>query len=80
MEMPLWIPESDPDAAGFFAFNINKAIRDGLVFRPLKETVSATLAWAATRPEDHPWNAGISLEREIELLRLWKRTYAKEPG
>lgn len=70
MEMPLWIPESDPDAAGFFTISVDKAIRSGLTHRPLLETVADTLAWARTRPADHTWRAGLSRQREAELLHL----------
>ena len=72
IELPLWIPGSDPGATGFFAFDISKALSDGLVFRPLTETVSDTLAWDAVRPADYAWRAGISPERESELLSLWQ--------
>jgi 2'-hydroxyisoflavone reductase len=67
MEMPLWIPESDPDAA-LNQTSIRKALAAGLAFRPLEDTLRSTLAWAATRPADHSWRAGITREREAELL------------
>lgn len=70
-EMPLWIPESDPDAAGFFAFNCDKAIAAGLIFRPLEETVRDTLDWNAGRAENREWRAGMKPEREAELLEKW---------
>jgi 2'-hydroxyisoflavone reductase len=70
-EMPLWIPDSDPDSGGFGAINCAKAIAAGLTFRPLPETVRDTLAWEATRPADYSWRAGISAERESELLKAW---------
>jgi 2'-hydroxyisoflavone reductase len=69
MDMPLWIPESDPSSAGFFAFDNRKAIAAGLTFRPLENTVAATLDWLKPRPADHPWRAGISREREAGLLK-----------
>lgn len=72
MEMPLWIPESDESAAGFSAFNCDKAMATGLAFRPLADTVRDTLAWAATRPPEHPWRAGLSAEREAEVLKAWQ--------
>jgi 2'-hydroxyisoflavone reductase len=74
MQMPLWVPESDPEAAGFFGFDVSKALAAGLTFRPLAETVSATLAWDATRPPARPWRAGISRDREAELLSAWHAT------
>jgi 2'-hydroxyisoflavone reductase len=70
MEMPLWIPDSDPDSVGFSTINCGKAIATGLTFRPLAETVRDTLAWAATRPADHKWRAGLTAEREAELLKV----------
>jgi 2'-hydroxyisoflavone reductase len=73
MEMPLWIPESDPESAGFFAFDSRKAIAQGLRFRPLEETVRATLEWEVTRAADHTWRAGLSRAREAELLERWKK-------
>jgi 2'-hydroxyisoflavone reductase len=73
MEMPLWVPESDPENAGFFAFDSSKAVHAGLTFRPLEETIADTLTWAASRPPDHAWRAGISREREMELLEEWRR-------
>jgi 2'-hydroxyisoflavone reductase len=73
-EVPLWIPESDPDAAGFFAFSIDKALAAGLTFRSLEETIRDTLAWNAARPADREWRAGLKPEREAELLKRWRET------
>jgi 2'-hydroxyisoflavone reductase len=66
-ELPLWVPDS-PDYAGFAAISIAKAVAAGLTFRPTHETVADTLAWAATRPADHQWRAGLSPEREAAVL------------
>lgn len=72
-EIPLWIPaEADPDAAGFSDVSCARAIAEGLVFRPLGETVRDTLAWHAARPADHAWRAGLDPEREAGLLRKWR--------
>ena len=68
-DLPVWVPDS-PENAGFSKVNISKAIAAGITFRPLAETVRDTLAWAATRPADHPWRAGLTAEREAELLDL----------
>lgn len=76
MEMPLWIPESDPDNAGFMKVNIDRALAHGLAFRPLDDTARDALAWARMRGEAHVWKAGITSEREAELLRL----YAQHPN
>ena len=71
-ELPLWIPESDPDSAGFSAFDSSKAITAGLSFRSVAATVRDTLAWAATRPSDWQWRAGLDPDREAELLSRWQ--------
>ena len=71
MEMPLWIPESDPESRGFFALSVQRAVEAGLTFRSIEETVRATLDWDNTRA-DHPWRAGISRDRETELLSKWR--------
>lgn len=80
MEMPLWLPESDPEAGGFFGFSIDKALQTGLSFRPLEDTVRATLDWAAGRPANAARKAGMSRERESELLRLWRERTAESSG
>ncbi len=73
VQLPLWVPESDPANAGFSAVNCQQAIAAGLAFRPLADTVRDTLAWDATRPPDHEWRAGITRERETELLQAWRQ-------
>ncbi len=70
-EMPLFVPESDPDAIGMESVSIAKALGAGLRFRPLRETVRDTLAWERTRPRQLAWRAGISPERERALLAAW---------
>jgi 2'-hydroxyisoflavone reductase len=78
-ELPFWIPES----AGqhFFSFDISKAIRHGLTFRPLEESARDTLAWLRERenlpkPADDPRLAqlgkvGMDADREASLLAEW---------
>ena len=68
-DLPVWVPDTPADA-GFSKVDVSKAIATGLTFRPLAETVRDTLAWAAARPADHPWRAGLTSEREAELLDL----------
>jgi 2'-hydroxyisoflavone reductase len=66
-DMPTWIPDTEENQ-GFSRMNISKAINAGLRFRPLEETVRDTLAWARTRPPDHEWKAGLTAEREAQVL------------
>ena len=77
-ELPLWIPQSDPDMLGFSDISCAKAIAAGLVFRDLATTMRDTLAWDATRADtaEPPARAlqpraGLAPEREAELLRAW---------
>jgi 2'-hydroxyisoflavone reductase len=66
-DMPAWIPD-DEEGVGFSRVDVSKAIAAGLKFRPLEETVRDTLAWAQTRPADHAWRAGLTAEREAQVL------------
>ncbi len=68
-EMPLWVPV---EFAGYGTFNIDKALATGVVYRPLDVTVQDTLAWQATRSPDYEWRAGLSIDREAELLAAWR--------
>jgi 2'-hydroxyisoflavone reductase len=61
MELPLWI--ADPDAAAMHEVDVSRAVAAGLAFRPLEETVRATLEHAATVD-----GVGLTPEREAELL------------
>lgn len=65
-EMPLWLAEK---YNGIFEVKNDKAINDGLTFRPLAETVKETLNWVRVRG-DEPLKVGIKPERERELLRI----------
>lgn len=65
-EMPLYLHESDTDWQGFLSANVDRARANGLTFRPLRETVLATLNWRKSVEGD--LKAGISAERETELL------------
>jgi 2'-hydroxyisoflavone reductase len=70
-DLPLWVPPSDTNFAGFLAADCRKAIAAGLEFRPLSQTVRDTLAWEAERPSSHEWRAGLARAREQALLSAW---------
>ena len=72
-DMPAWVP-ADGDSAGFARRSIKKALANGLSFRPLAVTAADTLAWFKAEPAERQakLRAGISPEREKELLALWK--------
>ncbi|MDF2628464.1 MAG: uncharacterized protein K0R39_2295 [Symbiobacteriaceae bacterium] len=69
MEMPLWVPGGGAD--GLFSMVIDKALADGLTFRPIFETVRDTIAWDQTRPQDREWRAGLKAAKEAEILAAW---------
>ena len=68
-EMPLWIPDK-MEMAGFLSVNIDKAINQGLKFRPISETVRDTLDWDSARTGLER-KAGMDPEKEKELLEKW---------
>jgi 2'-hydroxyisoflavone reductase len=67
LELPLWLGD-DPHDAGHGQLDNSRALRAGLRFRPLEQTIADTLAWVATgnAPADPP--AGLDPARERELL------------
>ncbi|HEX3867568.1 MAG TPA: NAD-dependent epimerase/dehydratase family protein, partial [Gemmatimonadaceae bacterium] len=80
--MPVWVADR-PDNVAFSRRSIDKALAAGLTFRPLAVTAKDTLDWNKTRsPEaldtlSQGKIAGISAQREAEVLAAWK---AKEAG
>lgn len=67
-ELPLWLPE---EMNGMLAVNVSKAVGAGLSFRPLGDTARDTLVWNTNRGDEPEMEAGISREREEELLQSW---------
>ncbi len=67
---PIWVPRSSPEAEGLHAVDAGKAVAAGLTYRPVEETVRATLAWDRER-EQEGLGAGLSRSREDELLDAW---------
>ena len=65
-ELPLWIPGVGA------SFVTRKAEIDGLVWRPLRQTIRETLSWDSSRLANETRKNGLSVKREIELLALWK--------
>jgi 2'-hydroxyisoflavone reductase len=69
-DMPVWAGAG----AGFSQIDCSKAIGKGLRFRSADETAKDTLAWWKTLPEERrgKLRAGLSPEREKEVLSAWK--------
>ncbi|MGG3560755.1 NAD-dependent epimerase/dehydratase family protein [Neobacillus rhizosphaerae] len=80
-EMPLWVPENAPLSSelekpwkGTFSINIDKAVKSGLTFRMLDESISDIYEWEKTRHiSQYEWKSGMRAEREKELLMLLGR-------
>jgi hypothetical protein len=62
--MPLWI--DDPGMRGFATMDTARARADGLVTRPLADTLRAALAYEETREGSRP--TGLTDEEEREVL------------
>jgi 2'-hydroxyisoflavone reductase len=75
-ELPIW---ADPKFAGIFGIDTTLAIREGLTFRSLSETVSDTWNWLQSYSEDDapkfPATIGLPIEKEITALQAWKEIH-----
>ncbi|PFC56293.1 NAD-dependent dehydratase [Bacillus thuringiensis] len=75
-EMPLWLPETfslegeTKPWKGGFSINIESAVKAGFTFRRLEDTLTDVYVWMKEM-EDRELKAGISDEREKELLEKW---------
>jgi len=72
--MPFYIPEASP-SNGIMGASIAKAVAAGLTLRPLADTVNDILTWDNFRPAGVPRKAGLSPERERELLEKYRRNF-----
>lgn len=72
-DLPVWLPERDPELTGASKTSNHKAIARGLTFRPTAETAKDTLAWFRTLPADRQakLHAGLTPEREQAVLAAW---------
>lgn len=71
-ELPVWVPESNPEFKGFSKVNIDKALRQGLSFHSLSETIMATLSFLKELPHDYNFKAGLNSEQEKNLISKYK--------
>jgi 2'-hydroxyisoflavone reductase len=67
-DLPLWVAPK-LGIPGLMNARVDRARADGLALRPLADTIAATRAWLDTLSHDRERHAGISRERERELLR-----------
>jgi hypothetical protein len=66
--LPLWIPTTFVDEAGFMEFRCDRALAAGMRVRPLADTIDATAAWLAARDNGPAWKAVLTAEAEREIL------------
>ncbi len=66
--LPLWIPSTAADAAGFMSVDCGRAAALGLRPRPLDATVRDTATWLAARDTAGTWGHVLSGSRERLLL------------
>ncbi|HRE58422.1 MAG TPA: NAD-dependent epimerase/dehydratase family protein [Candidatus Kapabacteria bacterium] len=69
-QMPVWIPSTMTDYKGFSSISAQKAIAQGLTFRSPADTVRALYEWDKNRDPSVAMRAGISREREHELITI----------
>lgn len=71
-DLPLWVPP-ESGYGGFTQVDISKAVSAGLTIRPMSMTVQDALAWYRTMGAGEELQAGLSPQREKELLAAWHR-------
>lgn len=71
-EMTCWMPP-EGEYAGFSQVKSERAVHDGLAFRPISETVRDTLDWWRTLPQERreKMRAGLAAEKEEKVLAAW---------
>src|SRR6266513_438822 len=73
-DMPVWTGKE----SGLARTSISRALAKGLTFRTLADTARDTLAWFKSQSQDRQskLRAGLTPERETEVLVAWKKQKA----
>lgn len=66
-EMGCWTPKAKNGRAANA-----RALAAGATFRPIAETIRDTADWVRNERGDRPWRAGMTADRERDLLAKWK--------
>ena len=78
IDLPIWVPRQAGPFAGYGQVSNARAVAAGLTYRPLATTVAELMAWFRSLPAERraTLNAGITREREAELLERWRASSA----
>ena len=66
--LPLWLPASDPESAGFMEWSCARAAERGLKPRALAETIADTAVWLRARDHSAAWRNVLAADRERAIL------------
>lgn len=69
-ELPLWLPASDPEFAGFMSVDVARAAAHGLRTRPIEDTARDVIAEGLPPADDRRRTGKLTPAREAELLAL----------
>lgn len=64
-DLPLWLP-----GERWATVKLDRALAAGLRLRPMRDTIADTLAWYSEERGEAPLRAGLTREREAELLAI----------
>lgn len=72
-DFPIWVSPSSEEG-GLGDVSVARAVKAGLTFRPMEETIKDTLAWWKGLPDDRRAHAraGLAPEKEAEALAALK--------
>ena len=62
--LPLWMPSTNESYRAMHLIDVSRAVAAGLAFRPLAESARDVPEWTG--------KAGLTSEREAELLEAWR--------
>jgi len=71
-DIPLW-RRGGHHQKGFMRIDSTKAIKEGLTYRPLRESIRDVLDFARSRGDDYEWTAGLDPDKEKEILEKWEK-------
>jgi 2'-hydroxyisoflavone reductase len=77
IDFPIWAPYAG-DTRGFHTWQNGRAVKAGLRFRPVEQTVADTLAWyqGQLKEEKGRTRLAFTAEQEAEILKRWKAAKA----